>query len=96
MILVLKDISKNANPYFNVCIPNKGKLQQTEYGYAADIDSVRSRRTLLKNGTSILASKELVSEEQSTKILKGDRECIAMKNWLRKQRLANRFICQSP
>ena len=69
---------------------------QIKYGYAADIDSTMSRRTLLKNGTSILVSKELVSEEQSKKILKEDGECIAIKKRLRKQRIANALICQSP
>lgn len=64
-ILVLKDTGLNANPYFNLSIPNKGKLQQIEYGYAVDIDSVRSRRALPKNGTYILVSKKLLSEEQS-------------------------------
>ena len=69
-ILVLKDTGLNANPCFNLSIPNKGKLKQIEYGYVVDIDSVRSRRALLKNSTYILVSKKLLSEEQSKKFCK--------------------------
>ena len=83
-ILVLKDTGLNANPYFNLSIPNKGKLQQIEYGYAVDIDSVRSRRALPKNGTYILVSKKPINNPRSS--VKEERECITMKNWFKKHR----------
>ena len=85
-ILVLKDTGLNANPYFNLSIPNKGKLQQIEYGYAVDIDSVRSRRALPKNGTYILVSKNCYQRNNPRSSVKEERECITMKNWFKKHR----------